>query len=350
MIPGDGTVYDTAATLTWQRAANMTGMVPLPRSRPVERVARESPRWVRAMHALSQRSTMRLETIKAFAQKRSVLIYFALTVAISWTGAIVLLGPRAFPLNWERFEKFGAALYAVILAGPCVASLLLTSLIDGRPGLRALLSASRRWRLGVLWYAFALAPALLLTASQLVLSRFFPAFVPVFFSSDEKGSTVLLSLGVAVVFGIFEEIGWTGFAVPRLRRRHTVLTTGLAVGLVWGAWHFPLFWQRDSFSAVVPVTLLIVQLFSWLPPFRVLMAWVYDRTGSSLVVMPMHASIVFAQLILRPGQLGGTTFLASVLVTPATMWLLVALLLVLARCSRLAGSVGPVYHASGTAR
>lgn len=74
--------------------------------------------------------------------------------------------------------------------------------------------------MGVQWYAFALAPAALLTASQLVLSRFFPAFVPVFFSDDDKGSTVLLSLAVAVIVGVFEEIGWTGFAVPRAPSLH----------------------------------------------------------------------------------------------------------------------------------
>lgn len=270
---------------------------------------------------------MRVETIAAFVRKRPVLLYYGLTVAISWTGAAVLLGPRSFPLTWDRFEKFGPVFYAVILAGPCLASLLLTALIDGRPGLRALLSRGRRWRVGVSWYVFALLPALLLTASQLVLSRFFPAAVPVFFGADGKTTTVLLSLGVAVGFGVFEEIGWTGFAVPRLLRRHTVVITGLAVGLVWGAWHFPLFWQSDTFSAALPLTLLIVQLFSWLPPFRVLMARAYDRTGSLFLIMLMHASIVFAQLILRPHQLRGSAFLASVLVAPATMWILVAFLL-----------------------
>lgn len=73
-----------------------------------------------------------------------MLIYCAVTLAISWTGCIVMLGPSAFPLTWERFEKFGAALYGVILAGLLLASLVLTGLIDGRPGLRTLLSRSRR--------------------------------------------------------------------------------------------------------------------------------------------------------------------------------------------------------------
>ena len=39
-----------------------------------------------------------------------------------------------------------------------------------------------------------------------------------------------------LMVGIFEELGWTGFAIPRLRLRYNVFTTGIIVGLVWGAW------------------------------------------------------------------------------------------------------------------
>jgi hypothetical protein len=42
---------------------------------------------------------------------------------------------------------------------------------------------------------------------------------------------------VEVAVGFFEELGWTGFATPRLRLRHGFLATGLIVGVPWGAWH-----------------------------------------------------------------------------------------------------------------
>jgi hypothetical protein len=65
-------------------------------------------------------------------------------------------------------------------------------------------------------------------------------------------------------------------------------------------------------------------LFSWLPPFRVLLVWVHDRTQSLPVVMLMHAAVSFVTLTVRPEGLTGTRLLASLLAPPATMWFLLA--------------------------
>jgi membrane protease YdiL (CAAX protease family) len=129
-----------------------------------------------------------------------------------------------------------------------------------------------------------------------------------------------------VMTGVFEELGWTGFAVPRLRLRHGVVATGLIVGLLWGAWHFPLFSGGDL-SGVVPMAVFLpVQLFSFLPAYRVLMVWVYDRTGSLLVAMLMHVSLTASTLILQPLDVAGTRALTYDLVLAAALWLLIAAL------------------------
>jgi hypothetical protein len=65
-------------------------------------------------------------------------------------------------------------------------------------------------------------------------------------------------------------------------------------------------------------------LFSWLPPFRVILVWVHDRTQSLPVVMLMHAAISFVTLTVRPEGLTGTHLLSSLLVSPVTMWLFLA--------------------------
>jgi membrane protease YdiL (CAAX protease family) len=132
------------------------------------------------------------------------------------------------------------------------------------------------------------------------------------------------ALGPALLVGFVEEIGWTGFATPHLRARHSILATGLAVGAVWGAWHFPLFWERDSLTATVPFAILLIRLFSWLPPFRVLLVWVHDRTQSLPVVMMMHAAVAFVTIALPPETLSGTRLMTSLLVSAAAMWLLLA--------------------------
>ena len=124
--------------------------------------------------------------------------------------------------------------------------------------------------------------------------------------------------------GIFEELGWTGFAIPRMRLRYGVLTTGLIVGLLWGAWHFlPFFWGSGTTSGVVPVTLfLLVLLFTWLPAYRVLMVWVYDRTESLLVAILMHASLVASSAILSP-LAAGVSQVTYNLVWATVLWIVV---------------------------
>src|ERR1051326_5650485 len=91
---------------------------------------------------------------------------------------------------------------------------------------------------------------------------------------------LLAALAGGLLIGVFEELGWTGFVIPRLLPWYGVLATGLLLGAVWGAWHFIMFWERDSFSGALPLALLLVRLFAWLPAYRVLMVWVYDRMGS----------------------------------------------------------------------
>jgi hypothetical protein len=73
---------------------------------------------------------------------------------------------------------------------------------------------------------------------------------------------------------------------------------------------------------------LLVKLFSWLPAYRVLMVWVYDRTRSLLVAMLMHGSLTATQLILMPPPASGTSLLTSILAWAAALWIVVAMIAV----------------------
>jgi membrane protease YdiL (CAAX protease family) len=265
-----------------------------------------------------------MSTIEAVFKRHSLLIYFALVFVISWGGGFLILGPGGLPLRAEEFESLGALLYAAILAGPCVAGLLMTGMVDGRPGLRDLVGRLLRWRVSPRWYALALLPALVVTATTLLMSFVSADSRPAILDSDDKAGMLMAALVPALLVGAFEEIGWTGFATPQLRARHSVLASGLVIGVVWGAWHLPLFWERDSFSATLPLAILAIKLFSWLPPFRVLLVWVHDRTHSLPVVMLMHAAVSFVSIALSPDRLTGARLLTSLLVSAAMMWLLLA--------------------------
>jgi membrane protease YdiL (CAAX protease family) len=265
-------------------------------------------------------------TITAFIKRHPVLTYFALTFAISWGGILMVIGPGGILGTKEVSEGLMPFVYLATLLGPSLAGILLTGLVDGRAGFRELLSRLLRRRVGARWYAVALLTApLLITATLLVLSLTSPVFLPVIVTTDDKVSLLLTGIVMGLVVGFFEELGWTGFAVPRLRLRYGGLTTGLIVGLLWGAWHFPLFSGSVSSSGALPPALyLSVLLFSFLPAYRVLMVWVYDRTGSLLVAMLMHAPLAASQLILIPLAITGVQVVTYDLVFATALWVFVA--------------------------
>jgi membrane protease YdiL (CAAX protease family) len=252
--------------------------------------------------------------------------YFALAFAISWGGLLIVNGPGGLTSStWQSGPRV-ALIGVALLAGPSVASVLLTGLLDGRAGYCEMLARLLTWRVGARWYAVALLTApLLAAAATLTLSLVSPVFLPAILTSNDKASLVFSGIGVGLLIGIFEELGWTGFAIPRLRLRHGVLSTGLGVGVAWGAWHFLPNLESSSFSAAQPLALLLARVFSWLPAFRLLMVWVYERTGSLLVAMLMHASLVASvTVIFATSATAEVDLLVGVLTLAAVSWVVVA--------------------------
>ena len=264
---------------------------------------------------------------KMFVVRHPVVTYFVLTFLISWGGIIVVLGPAAFTGATVPTEALVPLVFLAMFAGPSVAGILMTGLVDGKAGFHDLRSRLLKWRVGVRWYVVALLTApLVATAVLLPLSFSFAGFLPGVFAADDKVSLLVIGLAAGLMTGFCEELGWTGFVIPRLRRRYGVLTTGLIVGLLWGAWHFPLFSGGDLSGALPLALFLSVQLFSFLAAYRVLMVWVYDRTRSLPVAMLMHASLTASTLILQPIDVTGMRVVTYDLILTAAFWLLIAAL------------------------
>jgi membrane protease YdiL (CAAX protease family) len=274
-----------------------------------------------------------MKTIKAFIKRHPLLSYYALVFAISWGGILLVvgLGPGGIPATKEQVGALMPFMLLALFAGPSVAGLVMTGLVYGREGFRHLLTRMTRWRVGARWYALALLTApLLVTATLLALSLSSPEFLPSIFTSDDKVRLLLFGIGWGLVGGgLLEELGWTGFAVPTLlRQRHGVLATGLFVGVLWGLWHFLItFWASGtssgalSLAGFLPAVLFYVGSLS---AYRVLMVWVYDRTGESMfVAMLMHASFSASMLIQQPLGLALVPGLAWNLVLAAALWVVV---------------------------
>jgi membrane protease YdiL (CAAX protease family) len=283
-----------------------------------------------------------MNTIKASIKRHPLLSYFALTFAITWGLFVLAVGPGGIPATKEEFTTLPLGAILAVLVGPSVSGILLTGLVHGREGFRDLLTRMRRWRVGTRWYALALLTApLVFTAVLIPLSLISPVFRLGIFASEAKVSFVLMNIVVALIVGIFEELGWTGFAVPTLLRlRYSVLATGLIVGVLWGAWHllFQDIWASVAISGGLPPALFAVVwgltlLAGQLPAYRVLMVWVYERTnGSLLLAMLMHASYAASTFIINPlagpGAMSGSSLLTYDLVLAAAMWIFVGMVAV----------------------
>jgi membrane protease YdiL (CAAX protease family) len=261
-----------------------------------------------------------------FIIRNQMLVFYVLAFAISWILILLIIGPIRFIGTENIPDVLLPMLYVAMLAGPSISGILLTGLVDGKAGLLKLLSQLLNWRVNALWYIVALLIApLLTTAILLVLSIISVEFLPTILISNNKFGLMLTSIVVGLVVGFFEELGWTGYAIPRLRMRHSILSTGLLMGFLWGAWHFPLFSGSANSSGSIPSTLYVAALlFSWLPAYRVLMVWIYNRTHSLLISILMHLPIVLSQFVLIPPTLSGASLLTFDLVWSAVLWIVIA--------------------------
>jgi membrane protease YdiL (CAAX protease family) len=266
----------------------------------------------------------------SFMKQHAVWIYFILAFAITWGGVLLLGG--AFPNTKEEFANLQPRFIPAVLGGPSVAGLLLTAVVYGGPGFRDLARRIFKWRVQAGWYAIALLVGpLVLIGVMLALSAFSAGFLPSIFLASDKASLLVGGIVAGLVVGLFEELGWTGFAVPRLRLRYGVFATGLIVGVLWGGWHVFLngIYVSLAYSAELsPVVFVAARglgdMLGLLPAFRVLMVWVYDRTGSLLVVMLMHAGLTATTIVAdAPGMAGAGIVLYDV-VSALAMWAVVA--------------------------
>lgn len=264
--------------------------------------------------------------IKNFIRTRPVFCYFILSLIISWSGIFILLGPGGFTGAAKATDGQLPFVFLSMFAGPSVAGIVLSGLVNGRKGLGELLSRLFTWRVRIHWYVVAvLAAPLLMTGTLLALSLISPGFLPGILASGDKVSLLMTGIAAGLMTGFFEELGWTGFAVSRLKSRYSILTTGIIVGVMWGAWHYPLFSGGDSSGTVAPALFIPVLLFSHLPAYRVIMVWVYDRTGSLLIVMLTHAGLTGGTLIIQPQAADGTYILIYDLVLAAALWIVIAI-------------------------
>lgn len=251
--------------------------------------------------ALGQHATPNVGVLS----RHPLVFYFIIAYAGSWLVVLPYLrsasGAGLLSFNWP--VPFAVSAAIAPFAGPFLAAFLMTGVTEGKPGIRRLLRRIVQWRVGLMWYLFALVgiPAIMVLGAVIVpgvLASFRPPALSLVL-------TYPISFVVASVIGgpLGEEPGWRGFALPRLQRSYGPLGGSLILGPLWAFWHLPYFWMPEWGTPKGSVLDIVWYVLAAIP-LTIIYTWVFNRTkGSLLIVILVHASndaFFIDQLFLAP--------------------------------------------------
>lgn len=228
--------------------------------------------------------------------KKYPIISFFVIASILGTSIIFLVFQGVIPAQ--------LALSSVLSAS--IAGIIVTAVLDGKSGMKALLNRVLIWRVGIGYWFFAfffLVPVILFG------SFFNPIFNgdPVSFSNLELSLTILpMFIAFFVVAGLGQELGWAGFLLPRLQLRFGALVSGLMRAALVIIWHIPLLIFLRIQPDAIPdfpygewisqkgflITLLAMVMLSL--PWSIFYTWIFNNTkGSLLLVAALHGSEIW---------------------------------------------------------
>ena len=229
---------------------------------------------------------------RTLVQRHPVLAFFVLTFAISWLAAAIIAAPR-LARGEALSQTSGLLMFPVMLLGPSISGLVMTRIINGRSGTRDLLSRMRRIAVGPGWYATLLIPPGLILTVLFCMKEFVsPIFAP---------GSFLVGIAFGIPAGLLEEIGWTGYAFPKMCQNASAVTASILLGLLWSLWHLPVI---DFLGAAAPHGSYLIPYFLAftvaMTAMRVLIGWVSVNTRSVLLAQCMHASSTGSLVVLSP--------------------------------------------------
>ena len=279
------------------------------------------------------------DTSAQFEARIALPCFVVLTFAFTW---IAWLASAAFvtPGNTWLLGPGGPVFLLGVFA-PAFVALALTAYSEGSDGVARLLRRIGKWELGAGWYLFAIGYMAATKLLAALIHRFIMGAWPTF------GDTSLPLMLGAILLSTWaqagEEVGWRGYALPRLAMHLGLGGASLCLGVIWALWHLPLFFLPGSGSdgQSFPIYLLHVTALS------VAMSWLYWKTeGSLLLVMLMHASVNNTTGIVPaavPHAVDPTSFQGSLVAwsTVGVSWVVAGLLLFRMRRAETGAMLGP---------
>lgn len=233
--------------------------------------------------------------MKQLPSTKPLIVYFTLAYLISWLIWLPLFGP-AFGLDGLPVLPFHHGIGGL---GPMIASLICTRVFEGNQGLATLIRQMIRVR-PLLYLAIALFSPFLLAVVAEAMSNLLndhPVKLSGLFVAKEfpEFNFVTFLAYNLLFFGFGEEVGWRGFALPRLQVTYNALWASLILTIFWALWHWPLFLYRPGY-----MNMGISGIFGWvfsLVTGSVLLTWLYNSSRASILICAVfHSTIDIAFL------------------------------------------------------
>ncbi len=215
------------------------------------------------------------------AVNRDVTIYFIATISMTWLFWI----PYAILENGGLPDSIpGPVLEILGASGPLVVATILVALREGKRGLRTLYGRLLRFRVRWYWWLVALivpflvhwVPVLIADSLGLVSAQY-----------DNFGGpfpVALLSLLPWFVLFSLEEVGWRGYALPKMQESRSALRSGILLGIGWGFWHAPLAFVPGAVPGAASVWVKIAAIFLFMIMMSLLWTWIFNNTRGSLIM------------------------------------------------------------------
>jgi membrane protease YdiL (CAAX protease family) len=221
----------------------------------------------------------------------------------------------AYGFTWALlpFARDSVLIGVIALLGPAAAAFVAAAL-DGQVALQDLRQRVSLWRVPVRWYVLALAipvaasglrTAIEVLASDSSVVRF-------------QEITLLAVIVFVMVFG--EEVGWRGFAMPRLQEKFGFWIACVIVGVLWALWHLPLFYMPSMPQYQHP----FIPYIGYLIALSILLGWITRRANGSVIVATVfHGAVnTFGIVTGVPFTVRGWTNFASYAVVAAAVILI----------------------------
>jgi membrane protease YdiL (CAAX protease family) len=257
--------------------------------------------------------------------------FFIVAFTISWT----LMAPAVIAGDLEGLP---VVFFFLGVLGPAAAGAIVTRASGG--SIRAWLRRILKWRLPLRWYLAAIGfpVALAIVASTLFALAGYELDVGLV--GERAAAFVPLFLYCLFINGGPEELGWRGFALPRLQERFSPVRATLVLGTIWGLWHLPLLRVEDNADhdlATLPLIVMLIWTLGGFIAYAFTYTYALNRTASVFLCMVLHAAYntALGVVILRPAdELVGNTYVAISIALTGTLWL-VAIGLIAATGGRL---------------